>query len=48
MFWSMGYLHDLGLEAKLKALVDVPSRDPRPVADVLARVKPDTVMGALP
>ncbi len=46
--WSMGYLHDLGLEDRLEALLLGKQIDPLVVADVMTRMKPDSVMGALP
>jgi hypothetical protein len=45
--WSMGYLHDLGLEDRLEEFLRSPGRDARDIAEVMARMKPDTVMGAL-
>ena len=45
--WSMGYLHDLDLEDRLKALIDAPQPDPGAVAEIVARMRPDTVLGAL-
>ena len=45
--WSMGYLHDLDLEDRLETLLRLPDRDAREIADVMARMRPDTVMGAL-
>jgi len=45
--WSMGYLHDLDLEDKLETLVLGQETDPLVIADVMMRMKPDTVMGAL-
>jgi hypothetical protein len=45
--WSMGYLHDLDLEDRLEALLHDAEPDPRRIADVMMRMKPDTVMGAL-
>lgn len=44
--WSMGYLHNTGLEDSLEALL-LGNGEPSAIADVLARMKPDTVMGAL-
>ena len=45
--WSMGYLHNLGLEERLVALFRGEMRDPGAIADLMGRMKPDTVMGAL-
>ena len=45
--WSMGYLHDLNLEDDLETLLMIPDRSPIVVADVMERMRPDPVMGAL-
>ena len=45
--WSMGYLHDLNLEDDLETLLLIPDRSPVVVADVMERMRPDPVMGAL-
>ncbi len=45
--WSMGYLHDLNLEDDLETLLMIPERSPVVVADVMERMRPDPVMGAL-
>ena len=45
--WSMGYLHDLHLEDDLEALLADAQSSPSVISAVLARMKPDTVMGAL-
>jgi hypothetical protein len=45
--WSMGYLHDLNLEDDLETLLMIPGRSPVVVADVMERMRPDPVMGAL-
>jgi FAD-dependent sensor of blue light len=45
--WSMGYLHDLNLEDDLETLLMIPQRSPAVVADVMERMRPDPVMGAL-
>ncbi len=45
--WSMGYLHDLNLEDDLDMLLMIPARSPAVVAEVLERMRPDPVMGAL-
>ena len=45
--WSMGYLYDLNLEDDLETLLMIPDRSPIVVADVLERMRPDPVMGAL-
>lgn len=46
--WSMGYLHDLSLEDKLEALLLGRESNPLAISDVMTRMKPDAVMGALP
>ena len=45
--WSMGYLHDLNLEDDLETLLMIPQRSPVVAADVMERMRPDPVMGAL-
>jgi Sensors of blue-light using FAD len=45
--WSMGFLHDLNLEDDLETLLLIPNRSPAVVADVMERMRPDPVMGAL-
>jgi Sensors of blue-light using FAD len=45
--WSMGYLHDVNLEGDLETLLLIPNRSPAVVADVMERMRPDPVMGAL-
>jgi hypothetical protein len=45
--WPMGYLYDLNLEDDLEMLLMIPDRSPVVVADVLERMRPDPVMGAL-
>jgi hypothetical protein len=45
--WSMGYLHDLNLEDDLETLLMIPNDSPVVVADVMERMRPDPVMGAL-
>jgi len=45
--WSMGYLHDLNLEDDLETLLMIPGSSPAVVADVMERMRPDPVMGAL-
>jgi hypothetical protein len=45
--WSMGYLHDLNLEDDLEMLLMIPASSPLVVADVMERMRPDPVMGAL-
>jgi hypothetical protein len=44
--WSMGYLHDSTLEDSLGRLL-LEGGEPGAIADVIDRMKPDTVMGAL-
>ena len=45
--WSMGYLHDLTLEDDIETLLMIPGSSPVVVADVMERMRPDAVMGAL-
>ena len=45
--WSMGYLYDLNLEDDLEMLLTIPDRSPIVIADVMERMRPDPVMGAL-
>ncbi len=45
--WPMGFLHDLNLEDDLDMLLMIPERSPVVVADVMERMRPDPVMGAL-
>ena len=45
--WVMGYLHDVSLEEDLETLLVIPQRSAVVVADVLDRMRPDPVMGAL-
>ena len=45
--WAMGYLHDVGVEDDLETLLMIPQRSRVVVADVLERMRPDPVMGAL-
>jgi len=45
--WPMGYLHDINLEDDLETLLLIPKRSPVVVADVMERMRPDPVMGAL-
>lgn len=45
--WSMGFLHDLNLEDDLDMLLMIPDRSPVVVAEVMERMRPDPVMGAL-
>ena len=45
--WSMGYLYDLNLEDDLEMLLMIPDRSPAVIADVMERMRPDPVMGAL-
>jgi hypothetical protein len=44
--WSMGYLHDCRLEDSLEGLL-LEGGEPRAIADAIARMKPDTIMGPL-
>ena len=43
----MGYLYDLNLEDDLETLLMIPDRSPVVAADVMERMRPDPVMGAL-
>ena len=45
--WPMGYLYDINLEDDLETLLLIPTRSPVVVADVIERMRPDPVMGAL-
>ena len=45
--WAMGYLYDLNLEDDLETLLMIPDRSPAVTADVMERMRPDPVMGAL-
>jgi hypothetical protein len=45
--WSMGWLHDVSLDEDLETLLMIPQRSAAVVADVMERMRPDPVMGAL-
>lgn len=45
--WSMGYLHKADFAGELEALMLDGTADPGVVAELLSRMKPDTVMGSL-
>ena len=45
--WTMGCLHDVSLDDDLETLLMIPQRSAVVVADVLERMRPDPVMGAL-
>ena len=45
--WAMGYLYDLNLEDDLETLLMIPARSPVVIADVMERMRPDPVIGAL-
>ena len=45
--WTMGYLHDVSLDDDLETLLMIPQRSAAVVADVMERMRPDPVMGAL-
>ena len=45
--WPMGYLYDLNLEDDLETLLMIPDRSPVVITDVMERMRPDPVMGAL-
>jgi hypothetical protein len=45
--WTMGYLHDVTLDDDLETLLMIPQRSVVVVTEVLERMRPDPVMGAL-
>ena len=45
--WPLGYLHDVSLEDDLETLLMIPDRSRAVAADVMERMRPDPVMGAL-
>jgi hypothetical protein len=45
--WPMGYLHDVSIEDDLETLLMIPERSRAVAADVMERMRPDPVMGAL-
>jgi len=45
--WAMGYLYDLNLEDDLETLLMIPDRSPVVITEVMERMRPDPVMGAL-
>ena len=45
--WSMGYLHDLDLEDRLEVLLNDAQVPAEMIVDVMERMQPDPVMGAL-
>jgi hypothetical protein len=45
--WTLGYLHDVNRDDDLETLLMIPGRSPVVVADVMERMRPDPVMGAL-
>ncbi|HEY2559303.1 MAG TPA: BLUF domain-containing protein [Caldimonas sp.] len=45
--WTMGYLHDVNLDDDLETLLMIPQRSVVVVAEVMERMRPDPVMGAL-
>jgi hypothetical protein len=45
--WTMGYLHDPSLDDDLETLLMIPQRSVVVVAEVMERMRPDPVMGAL-
>lgn len=45
--WTMGYLHDQDLEDELEALLRSTEVEPESIVDIMDRMKPDSVMGAL-
>ena len=45
--WSMGYLHNLGLEDELERLLLHSANSLDRIMSVMNRMKPDTIMGAL-
>ncbi|MDQ6680501.1 MAG: BLUF domain-containing protein [Pseudomonadota bacterium] len=45
--WAMAFVSALGLDDDLQALFDGTEPSPRKTLQLMARIKPDTVMGAL-
>jgi hypothetical protein len=45
--WSMGYLHDLGLEDALERLLLAPTNDDAMIASIMERMRPDLVTGSV-
>jgi len=45
--WPLGYLDDVSLDEDLETLLMIPQRSVAVVADVMERMRPDPVMGAL-
>jgi hypothetical protein len=45
--WPMGFLHDVSVDDDLETLLVIPQRSSGVVADVMERMRPDPVMGAL-
>ena len=45
--WTMGYLHDMTLEDQLEALLANGTAPAEVIIDVMERMQPDPVMGAL-
>jgi hypothetical protein len=45
--WPMGYLHDVSVEDDLETLLVIPQGSLGVAADVMERMRPDPVMGAL-
>ncbi|HEX4233632.1 MAG TPA: BLUF domain-containing protein [Caldimonas sp.] len=45
--WTMGYLRDTALDDDLETLLMIPQRSVVVAADVMERMRPDPVMGAL-
>jgi len=45
--WATGYLLDVSLDEDLETLLMIPQRSAVVVADVMERMRPDPVMGAL-
>jgi hypothetical protein len=45
--WAMGFLHDVSINDDLETLLMIPQRSAGVLADVIERMRPDPVMGAL-
>jgi hypothetical protein len=45
--WTLGYLHDVTLDDDLETLLMIPQRSAIVAAEVIERMRPDPVMGAL-
>ena len=45
--WPLGFVHDVSVEDDLETLLVIPQRSRGVAADVMERMRPDPVMGAL-